>query len=61
MEKVMSLFFILALASMDLLLVLIYISECNSVNDFLFYGVIVFVIICESLLPLFGFIDELKD
>jgi len=59
--KILSFAFILLLASMDLALVLIYISECNSVNDYIFYGVIVFVIICESLLPLFGFVDELKD
>lgn len=59
--KVMSLFFILLLVSLDLAMVYEYISECNSVNDYIFYGVIVFVIICESLLPLFGFVDELKD
>lgn len=59
--KVMSLFFILALVSMDIFLVLIYISECNSVNDYIFYGVIVFVAICESLLPIIFFVDELKD
>lgn len=59
--KVMSLFFILLLVSLDLAMVYEYISECNSVNDYIFYGVIVFVIICESLLPIFGFVDELKD
>lgn len=59
--KYVIILFILALASMDLLLVLIYISECNSVNDYIFYGVIVFVIICESLLPIMFFVDELKD
>lgn len=57
----MSLFFILLLVSLDLAMVYEYISECNSVNDYIFYGVIVFVIICESLLPIFGFVDELKD
>lgn len=59
--KILSLTCILVLASLDLALVYNYISECNSVNDYIFYGVIVFVIICESLLPIFGFVDELKD
>ena len=59
--KILSFAFILLLVSLDLALVLVYISECNSANDYIFYGVIAFVIICESLLPIFGFVDELKD
>lgn len=59
--KVISLIMILFLVGMDVALVYDYIRECNTVHDYMFYGVITAVLVGVSSLPLCGWYDELKD
>lgn len=59
--KVMSLFFILLWVGCDLYIVYEYISNCNSVNDYIVYGAGVISFIAFSIILIYGFIYALRD